>query len=113
MDRCWLKGQMGDAIHAVLCAAGYNLRWLMRAVVRLGLKGFFARFFISAFLTWLSAAPTGQRKAVDGLKLNFAGPAIYATTPKKPDPEHEKEGLIYPEGPRSGTVWRLVRSEAI
>ncbi|MEW5680277.1 hypothetical protein ABMC30_13475 [Comamonas kerstersii] len=90
MDRCWLKGQMGDAIHAVLCAAGYNLRWLMRAVVRLGLKGFFARFFISAFLTWLSAAPTGQRKAVDGLKLNFAGPAIYATTPKKPDPEHEK-----------------------
>lgn len=56
MDRCWLKGQMGDAIHAVLCAAGYNLRWLMRAVVRLGLKGFFARFFISAFLTWLACA---------------------------------------------------------
>lgn len=25
----------------------------------------------------------------------------------------KKEGLIYPEGPRSGTVWRLVRSEAI
>jgi hypothetical protein len=26
----------------VLCAAGYNLRWLMRAVLRLGLTGFFA-----------------------------------------------------------------------
>ena len=51
MDRCWLKGQTGDAIHAVLCAAGYNLRWLMRAVVRLGLNGFFARFFMSMFLT--------------------------------------------------------------
>ena len=35
MDRCWLKGQTADALHAVLCAAGYNLRWLMRAVVRL------------------------------------------------------------------------------
>jgi transposase, IS5 family len=37
MDRCWLKGQLGDALHAVLCAAGYNLRWLLRAMVRLGL----------------------------------------------------------------------------
>ena len=38
MDRCWLQGQMGDALHTVLCAAGYNLRWLMRAMVRLGLR---------------------------------------------------------------------------
>jgi IS5 family transposase len=38
MDRCWLKGSLGDALHAVLCAAGYNLRWLMRAMLRLGLK---------------------------------------------------------------------------
>jgi hypothetical protein len=36
MQRCWLKGQSGDALHAVLCAAGYNLRWLLRAIVRLG-----------------------------------------------------------------------------
>ncbi len=56
MDRCWLKGAAGDAIHAVLCAAGYNLRWLMRAVVRLGLKGSFTRFFISVFITWLAGA---------------------------------------------------------
>ena len=61
MDRCWLKGQTGDAIHAVLCAAGYNLRWLMRAVVRLGLKGFFVRFFISTFLTWLACASQVMR----------------------------------------------------
>ena len=38
MDRCWLQGQLGDALHAVLCAAGYNLRWLLRAMRRLGLK---------------------------------------------------------------------------
>jgi IS5 family transposase len=42
MDRCWLAGAAGDALHAVLCAAGYNIRWLMRAVARLGLAGFFA-----------------------------------------------------------------------
>src|SRR5882757_280997 len=30
MRRCWLKGQAGDELHAVLCAAGYNLRWLLR-----------------------------------------------------------------------------------
>lgn len=43
MDRCWLKGQQGDALHAVLCAAGYNLRWLLRAMFRLGLKALLLR----------------------------------------------------------------------
>ena len=33
MDRCWLKGALGDALHAISCAAGYNIRWLMRAIV--------------------------------------------------------------------------------
>jgi hypothetical protein len=41
MRRCWLKGQTGDALHAVLCATGYNLRWLLRAIVRLGLGPIF------------------------------------------------------------------------
>lgn len=35
MDRCGLNGATGDALHTVLCAAGYNLRWLMRAMARL------------------------------------------------------------------------------
>lgn len=30
MRRCHLKGTLGDALHAIACAAGYNLRWLMR-----------------------------------------------------------------------------------
>jgi transposase, IS5 family len=30
MDRCHLKGAQGDRLHAVLCAAGYNIRWLLR-----------------------------------------------------------------------------------
>ena len=54
MDRCWLKGATGDALHAVLCAAGYNIRWLLRAIVRLGLKGLFAPVF--AVLVTLLAA---------------------------------------------------------
>ena len=32
MDRCWLQGAVGDALHAICCAAGFNLRWLMRAI---------------------------------------------------------------------------------
>ena len=32
MDRCWLHGAVGDALHALSCAAGYNLRWLLRAI---------------------------------------------------------------------------------
>jgi IS5 family transposase len=34
MDRCWLQGALGDALHTISCAAGYNLRWLMRQIVR-------------------------------------------------------------------------------
>ena len=42
MLRCHLIGSLGDALHAIACAAGYNIRWLMRAMLRLGLKGLFA-----------------------------------------------------------------------
>lgn len=45
MDRCWLQGANGDTLHAVLCAAGYNIRLFLRAMVRLGLKGLFAPIF--------------------------------------------------------------------
>ena len=41
MDRCWLQGVLGDALHALSCAAGYNIRWLLRAIARLGLQGLF------------------------------------------------------------------------
>jgi len=37
MDRCWLVGSTGDALHAVLCAAGFNIRWLLRAIAAKGL----------------------------------------------------------------------------
>jgi hypothetical protein len=50
MDRCWLKGAEGDALHAVLCAAGFNIRWLMRAIVAQATKAAKA-FFLG--LLWL------------------------------------------------------------
>lgn len=50
MDRCWLKGAEGDALHAVLCAAGFNIRWLMRAIVAQAAKAAKAFFF---GLLWL------------------------------------------------------------
>ncbi len=37
MDRCWLQGVLGDALHALSCAAGSNIRWLRRAIARPGL----------------------------------------------------------------------------
>jgi len=52
MDRCWLQGSLGDALHAVCCAAGYNIRWLMRAVLRLGLRALlFALFTVQCLQT--------------------------------------------------------------
>lgn len=29
---------MGDRLHALLCAAGYNLRWLLRMIAKKGLR---------------------------------------------------------------------------
>ena len=42
MNRCHLKGAEGDAIHAVLCAAGYNIRWLLRMIRKKGIRLYFA-----------------------------------------------------------------------
>jgi IS5 family transposase len=42
MGRCHLKGELGDRLHTVLCAAGYNLRWLMRNLAKQPRKVFLA-----------------------------------------------------------------------
>ena len=48
LDRCWLKGALGDELHALSCAAGYNIKWLLRAIVRLGLGPVFLRLLRQA-----------------------------------------------------------------
>ncbi len=55
MDRCWLRGALGDALHAVLCAAGYNLRWLLRAMARMGLNALSLRPIPDALMRPVSA----------------------------------------------------------
>jgi IS5 family transposase len=48
MQRCWLKGELGDALHALSCAAGYNIRWLLRAIAAKSAKD--AKAFLLALL---------------------------------------------------------------
>ena len=60
MRRNRLKGADGDAIHAVACAAGYNLRWLLRWIT-----AFWAVFYA----LWLSRN-SRDTAAIEGLKPN-------------------------------------------
>lgn len=46
LGRNWLKGALGDALHAVLCGAGHNVRLLLRAL----------RLFCFQPIAWLLAA---------------------------------------------------------
>jgi len=52
-------------LHPVLCAAGYNLRWLLRAVARLGLTALFALVvlvgMLGRVLSGNAAWPSGWR----------------------------------------------------
>ncbi|MGE4593852.1 IS5 family transposase [Alcaligenes sp.] len=43
LDRNWLMGRLGDAIHAILCGAGHNIRLLLRRL----------RLFYALMLVWL------------------------------------------------------------
>ena len=52
MDKCWLKGAEGDALHAVLCAAGFNIRWLMRALRRRLQAGGLKHVFLASIALW-------------------------------------------------------------
>ncbi len=66
MDRCWLQGATGDALHAVLCAAGFNLRWLLRAIVRRGISAVFLRLW-----AWWCGGGIGAAAALK----RFMGPS--------------------------------------
>jgi IS5 family transposase len=57
MDRCWLPGAVGDALHALCCAAGYNIRWLLRAIARLGVGGLFCVLNFAGWCLGISVFP--------------------------------------------------------
>jgi IS5 family transposase len=58
MDRCHLKGEMGDRLHAVLCAAGYNIKWLLRMIAKKGLA-FLAHLFCACYCHGVQAVSRG------------------------------------------------------
>ncbi len=83
MDRCWLQGALGDALHALCCAAGYNIRWLLRAIARLGLKVVFLRLFLTAMTglekvksTYVQRATALMRSIADRLAWSAPASAI-------------------------------------
>lgn len=49
MNRCCLKGSDGDAIRPVLCAAGFNVKRLLRMVDRKGIRSIFLTQFFRRF----------------------------------------------------------------
>ncbi|WP_296293454.1 transposase [Limnohabitans sp.] len=65
MNRCHLKGSNGDSLHAVLCAAGFNIRWLLRMIAEKG---------ISLFLGLLLS--TGLGELGHRLRQIFVGPSV-------------------------------------
>lgn len=65
MGRCHLRGEQGDRLHAVLCAAGYNIKWLLRMIARKGVT------FLTTILLCLQQASTQGRSwlaAVMGMR---------------------------------------------
>ncbi len=75
MDRCHLKGATGDRLHAVLCAAGYNIRWLLRMIVKKGVAYLTPLFLRLRFvMTWCRPLKPDPRKHV----LHSPGPMVFA-----------------------------------
>jgi len=81
MNRCWLAGALGDALHAVLCAAGYNLRWLLRAIVRGRIKPLFCALWLACVQVIFGLAANHQATARPWRRSQFAlrrPPAAFA-----------------------------------
>ena len=81
MDRCHLKGVQGDRLHAVLCAAGYNIRWLLRMITRKGIT-FLQRLYLRLCTVagvspnWQDALGTLLTRALTGSVQRTVGAPI-------------------------------------
>jgi transposase, IS5 family len=70
IQRCWLKGALGDALPALSCAAGYIIRLLLRAIAAKAAKDAKAFFFaLSKLALW---GRTGDTGPLNALKLMLA-----------------------------------------
>jgi IS5 family transposase len=59
LDRNWLKGALGDAMHAVLCGAGHNLRMILAH-----LRVLYCAFFGQLMLAFLLVTPALGKSTV-------------------------------------------------
>ena len=74
MQRCWLKGALGDALHALSCAAGFNIRWLMRAIAAQAAKDAKAFFFaLFGLVLW---GRIGTSSALHSVKRALSAPCF-------------------------------------
>ena len=67
LDRNWLKGSAGDAMHVVLCAAGQNLRLILRAI-----EAFLARYIIDLQERLQSLGPLPHLRGLNSLQCDRA-----------------------------------------
>jgi IS5 family transposase len=70
MGRCHLRGETGDRIHAVLCAAGYNIRWLLRMILKKGIGPFLYLIF-SLVISLISAVGSCRSRMVNASGAGF------------------------------------------
>ncbi|HEY9105643.1 MAG TPA: IS5 family transposase [Roseateles sp.] len=79
MDKCWLKDSEGDALHAVLCAAGFNIRWLLRALRRQllagGLKHVYSALIV-VWAAWLAKVMAGFSGVLDANAARLRQPLL-------------------------------------
>jgi len=68
-----LKGDLGDALHAVLCAVGYNLRWLLRAIARRSPAPIFLCLIAQLLHPLKNKQPHFNRYSGAGFRSAFAG----------------------------------------
>ena len=57
LGRNWLRGELGDAMHAVLCGAGHNLRMILRYLRVLGWPVAAALVCLPSLIAWLLRPP--------------------------------------------------------
>ena len=66
LGRNWLKGTLGDALHAVLCGAGHNLRMILRAI-----RLFYGQCFASQLQLLVAAIEKYLNGAAQFKQLNY------------------------------------------
>jgi transposase, IS5 family len=80
MGRCHLKGVQGDRLHAVLCAAGYNIKWLLRMIVRKGIT------FLALIFLCLQQARSQARSWLGSVMAQHLRPAkSWISAPRVPN----------------------------